>query len=209
MFVNSGQQPANPASIMKEAMRQMSVQGSPQPLHTGEHPLLKTSDGSQDSHTSVDGTDPPATTKAVSLARQVWMNVSVGQGPACITQCTILTGFHAGFFAGWGKLFGAAHVKQVVREAHPTRGVLGHPPQKYLKNDCPEIQSGGFLAAKLTAPKFPSLAFKTTARFDTITFKILGGGGGEIPGRPPRCMKPWLWWECAAKHRCTACLCKC
>ncbi len=26
-------------------------------------------------------------------------------------------GFHAGFFAGWGKPFGTAHVKQVVREA--------------------------------------------------------------------------------------------
>ncbi len=66
---------------------------------------------------------------------------------------TPLPGFHAGFFAGWGKLFGTAHVKQVVREAHPTRGVWGHPPQKFLKNN---IQSGGFLAAKLTAPKFPS-----------------------------------------------------
>ncbi len=76
----------------------------------------------------------------------------------------------------------------------PCQGSGGMRPRNFLKNDCPEINCGGFLAAKLTAPKFPSLALKTTARFDTITFKILGGGnscwGGEIPGRPPLCMKP-------------------
>ncbi len=77
------------------------------------------------------------------------------------------TGFHAGFFCWVGETFWNSSCETGgAREAHPTRGVWGHPPQKVLKNNCPEIQSGGFLAAKLTAPKFPSLVFKTTARFD-------------------------------------------
>ncbi len=77
-------------------------------------------------------------------------------------------------------------MKQVVCEAHPARGSGGIRLRNFLKNDCPEINSGGFWAAKLTAPKFPSLAFKTTARFDFITFKILGGGTLAVEGGDPR-----------------------
>ncbi len=50
---------------------QMIVQGSPLPVHTGENPLLKRSDGSLDSQTSMDGTDPPTRTQPTTQPGQV------------------------------------------------------------------------------------------------------------------------------------------
>ncbi len=52
---------------------EMSVQGSPLPVHTGEHPpLLKRSDGSEDSQTSMDGTNPPTRTQSTTQPSQVY-----------------------------------------------------------------------------------------------------------------------------------------
>ncbi len=62
----------SPETLVRETMRQMSAQGSPLPMHTGEHPpLLKRSDGSEDSQTSMVGTDPPTRTQPTTQPSQV------------------------------------------------------------------------------------------------------------------------------------------
>ncbi len=73
-------------------------------------------------------------------------------------------GFIQDFLLGVGNF-----LEQLMLNRWCTKYTLpgGLRPQKFFENDCPEINSGGVLAAKLTAPKFPSLAYKTKAHFIT------------------------------------------
>ena len=75
----------------------------------------------------------------IYIALYILVHVHIGSSSTC-------QGLH--FFAG-GELFGTAkltHVKQAVCKAHPSRGGLGASPPEIKKN-CPEIESGGVLAA--------------------------------------------------------------
>ncbi len=74
---------------------------------------------------------PPATQCVIGITNRAQLEQNLLQHLVSASLSCCLSGFHAGFFAGWGKSFGTAHVKQVVREAHPTRGVWGHAPQKF------------------------------------------------------------------------------